>query len=143
MALNPWGMLDDRFRWFDEMARALGPFSGLGRESARSTGVFPPVNIYDDGQAFLVRAEIPGLNRDGLEVSVKGEELTLKGERQAFEARSASYHRRECGSGQFSRVVTLPQAVDPDRISATYQNGILEIVLPRTPETQPRRIAVH
>jgi HSP20 family protein len=125
------------------MARSLGPFWGLGRETARSASVFPPVNIHDDGQSFLVRAEIPGLDRDALEVSVKGDELILKGERKAFEAKDASYHRRECGRGQFSRAVTLPQPVDADRISATYQNGVLEIVLPRSPQTQPRRIAVH
>jgi HSP20 family protein len=143
MALNPWSMFDDRFRWFDELTRSMTPFWALGREMGRSASVFPPVNIHDDGEAFLVRAEIPGLNREALEVSVKGEELTIKGERKPFEAKDASYHRRECGSGQFSRVVAMPQPVDADRISATYQNGVLEIVLPRSPQSQPKRISIH
>jgi HSP20 family protein len=139
MALNsrwPW-FGEDRFR--EELLRAFAPAL---RE--RSAGVFPPVNIYDDGNAFLVRAELPGVDKATLEVTAKGDQLTLRGERVIAAPRAeASYHRRECDAGQFRRAVTLPQAVDPEQIEATYKNGVLEVVLPRLPELKPRRISIN
>jgi HSP20 family protein len=132
----PW-FGEDRFR--EELLRAFSP---LLRE--RSAGVFPPVNIYDDGNAFLVRAELPGVDKASLEVTAKGDQLTVRGERViAAPQQDASYHRRECDAGQFRRVVTLPQAVDSEHIEATYKNGVLEVVLPRLPELKPRRITVN
>lgn len=139
MALNPWSLFDDRFRWMDELVRAAAP---LAREEFTPANVFPPVNIYDDGKAYVVRAEIPGLDRETLEVSVKGEDLTLKGERKAQEPKDASFHRRECVRGQFARVVTLPAPLEADQVAATYHDGVLEVVLPRQAAAQPRRINV-
>jgi len=122
--------------------KGFAPF--FGSTVGRSAGVFPPINIYDDGQAFLLRAEAPGLEKDSIEVSVRGDQVTLRGDRHIETPSSAAnYHRRERESGQFRRVVTLPQAVDADHISANYKNGLLEILLPRIPEAQPRKIAIH
>jgi HSP20 family protein len=140
MALHPWSLFEDRFRWMDDLVRATAP---AFRESFTSANVFPPVNIYDDGTGFVVRAEIPGLDKEGLEVNVKGEELTLKGERRFQEPAGASFHRRECGHGKFARVVTLPAPVDAEKIAASYRDGVLEVVLPRAVATQPKRIQVH
>lgn len=140
MATFDWPL--DQARWADEVFRAFAPL--FSTKPTRSAGVFPAVNIYDDGASYLVRAEIPGMNKDDLEITVKGEQLTLRGERKIQPASAnASYHRREAESGQFRRVVTLPQAVDAERISATYQHGVLEVVLPRVPQAQPRKIAIH
>jgi len=142
MAINRWPFYDNSFRWPEEVFRAFAPF--LSQETQRAAGVFPPVNIYDDGESFLVRAEVPGLDKEALEVSVKGDQLTLRGERKTQTAApNASYHRRERDSGQFRRVVTLPQPVDAEKISASYKNGVLEVVLPRVPEAQPRKINIH
>jgi HSP20 family protein len=140
---NRWPLFDDGFRLQDEVLRAFAPFFG-STSGARQAGVFPPVNIFDDGEKFLVRAEMPGVNRDTLEVTAQGGQLTLRGERniEAPDAK-ASYHRRECEGGQFRRVVDLPQAVDAANITATYRNGVLEVELPRAPELKPRKISVH
>jgi len=136
-----WPYPDDR-RWPEELLRAFMP--QLNAQPARSAGVFPPINLYDDGTAFLVRTELPGIERDTLEVSVKGDQLTLGGERKLKAVNAqASYHRRETDGGQFRRAVTLPQAVDPDKITATYKNGVLEVLLSRIPEVQPRKIAIN
>lgn len=144
MAFTRWPHFEEQLRWPEEMFRAFAPFLGGTAGTQRSAGVFPPVNIYDDGESFLVRAEVPGVDKDALEISVKGDQLTLRGERKAEAPDAkASYHRRECDGGQFRRVVTLPQPVDADKISATYKNGVLEVVLPRVPEAQPRKISVH
>jgi HSP20 family protein len=136
----PW-FADDRVR--DELFRVFSPFQ-QGPSAPRSAGVFPSVNIYDDGNAFLVRAELPGVNKDTLEITAKGDQLTLRGDRVIATARTdASYHRRECDGGQFRRVLTLPQAVDTEKIEATFRDGVLEVVLPRVPSALPRRIAVN
>lgn len=130
---------NDPLRWADEMFRAFSPLM-----NTRAAGVFPPVNIYDDGQRYLVRAEVPGMKKEDFEVTVKNDQLVLRGQRnvEAAEAR-ANYHRRECEGGAFRRVVTLPLPVDGERIAATYENGVLEVVLPRVPEAQPRKIQIN
>lgn len=137
-----WPSFDDRLHFPEEILRAFSPW--FSPSAARGPSVFPPVNIYDDGQAFRVMAELPGIEREALDVSVKGDQLTLRGERKIRAADAkASYHRKECEEGQFRRVVTLPQPVDAQAISATYRNGVLEVVLPRAKEAQPRKISIQ
>jgi HSP20 family protein len=132
-----------RWPWYsDELFRAFSPFF-QETNVHRTAGVFPAVNLYDDGTSFLVRAELPGVDKDKLEVTAKGDQLTLRGERVIPAAGpDASYHRRERDGGQFRRVVTLPQAIDPDHIEARYVDGVLEVVLPRVPELKSRKITV-
>ncbi len=140
MAMFGWpafGLDVERMRLRDEL------FRSLATDGTLAAGVFPAVNIYDDGESFLVRAEIPGIDKDSLEITAKGEQVTLRGERVIEPAAAqASYHRRERESGQFRRAVTLPQRVDANRVSATYRDGVLEVVLPRVAEAQPRKIQV-
>jgi HSP20 family protein len=139
MANYNWPWHEDPLRRAEERLRWALP----SLSAQRSAGVFPPVNIYDDGESYLVRAEMPGINKDALELTVKGDQLTIRGERDVKPAQpEASYHRRERDSGQFRRAVTLPQAVDGEKISATYKLGVLEVRLPRKPEAQPRKISV-
>jgi HSP20 family protein len=115
----------------------------LGWAQQTAPGVFPAVNIYDDGEAFLVRAEIPGADRDSLEITTRGNELTIRGERAVKTAEAAaSYHRRERDGGRFRRAITLPQRVDGERVSATYRQGVLDVTLPRLNEEKPRKIQI-
>ena len=118
--------------------------SGIGREAVPRGAVYPAVNIYDDGERFMVRAEVPGMNREAIDISAKGEQLTIRGERvvKPVEAQAA-YHRREREGGTFRRVVTLPERIDVDRIEASYDNGVLEVVVPRAAEAKPRQIKVR
>ncbi|MBA2662367.1 MAG: Hsp20/alpha crystallin family protein [Bradymonadaceae bacterium] len=106
-------------------------------------GVFPLVNIYDDGESFMVRAEMAGIDKSSLDVSCKGEQIIIRGERvhEAVEE-SANYHRREREAGQFRRVVTLPQPIDGQKVMAEYKDGILEIYAPRSEEAKPRKIKI-
>jgi HSP20 family protein len=133
----PFGLDSDISRLRNEL------FQNLGFQSRPAPGVFPPVNIYDDGESFLVRAEMPGIDKDALEVTARGDQLTLRGERVLKAAEgAAAYHRREREGGRFRRVVTLPQRVDAGDVRATYRNGILEVVLPRVREEKPRKIQI-
>src|SRR4051794_6887276 len=138
MALNTrFPFFDDRSGLHEELLRAFEPF--FSAAPLRNAGIFPQVNLFDDGNSYVVRAEMPGVNKDTLDVTVKGDQLTVSGERIIAVA-NASYHRREREGGKFSRTLTLPEIVDGDRIAATYKNGVLEVVLPRVPKAQPRKI---
>lgn len=127
-------MLDEWQRLRTELERAT---STWGR------GVYPPLNIYDNGEAFLVRAEIPGIRPEAIEVTAKGNQVTIGGERTIRAAAGeAAYHRRERDDGRFRRTVTLPEALDTSKVQAAYREGVLELVIPRAPESRPRRIQI-
>jgi HSP20 family protein len=141
MALYRWTMRNPFMQLHemqDEMSRLMREFAG---DAPLSTAV-PQLNVYDDGDAFHVRAELPGLRQDRLDISVAGDVLTVKAERPQEEGRG-SYHRRERSFGTYSRSVTLPDAVDVDHVRANYQHGVLEVTLPRAPESRPRKIAIE
>lgn len=144
MAFSRWPFDE---RWPAEFARAMAPLFQSPMFSSgpqRASGLFPPVNIYENGEGYLVRAEIPGASKDDLDISVKADQLTIRGERKLHAAdSSASYHRREREGGQFRRVVSLPKPVDAERIAAQYKDGVLEVRLPLVPEAQPRKIHVN
>lgn len=132
---------DETRRLLDELFRMME--AGYAPAASRGTGVFPQVNIYDDGESFLVRAEVAGIDKEKLEITTRKEELSIRGTRTLKAAdEGASYHRREREGGQFRRTITLPQPVDPDKVTASYKDGILEIVLPRAAEAKPPRVAV-
>ena len=107
-----------------------------------TAGAFPPVNLYDDGSTFHLRSEVPGLNKDKLDISVAGEVLTFKGERLGEELKG-SFHRRERGWQSFNRSLTLPDTIDVDNVHASYKDGVLEVTLPRAPEARPRKVAIE
>lgn len=131
-------MFDDLMRLRSELDRVTGMSPG-----ERPAGVFPPVNIYDNGDAFLVRAEVPGVDKGALDITVKANQLFLRGRREVKPAgEQAAYHRREREGGSFRRVVTLPERVDAERVQATFKDGVLEVVVPRAAEARPRRIAI-
>ena len=141
MALYRWTMRNPFLQLHemqDEMTRLMRELAG---DPPLSTAL-PHLSVYDDGDAFHVRAEVPGLHKDKLDISVAGDVLTIKAERLPEESRG-SYHRRERSYGSYSRSVTLPDAVDADQVKANYQHGVLEVTLPRAPESRPRKIAIE
>ncbi len=129
---------EERARLFDDLFRMMSP--AFRPEGA---GVFPQINLYDDGESFLVRAEVGGIDKDSLEVTTRKDQLAIRGTKTVVEAdKGASYHRREREGGQFRRTLTLPQPIDGEKVSATYRDGVLEIMLPRAPEARQRKIPV-
>lgn len=122
-----------------ESPRRRGPSFG-----APTSGVFPAVNIYDDGESFMLRAELPGVDKDDLEISARQEEIAIRGERRLETAgENANYHRREREGGAFRRAVTLPKPINTDKVMATFDNGILEIRAPRTKEATPKKVEIE
>jgi HSP20 family protein len=136
--LKPFQELD---RLRKEMDRLYSNVMGGSLATPRG-GVFPALNVSEKGENLYVRAELPGINPDDIEISVEGETLTLKGERKLGEPEGVSYHRRERESGRFRRILTLPSKIATDEVEASFKNGVLEIVLPKAKEALPRQISV-
>lgn len=136
------------YRWtqnnpFTDLLRMQHEFGRLFAEGPRAaTRDFPPANLYDDGEHFLLRSELPGLNREHLDITVAGDVLTIKGQR-VDDKLEGSYHRRERGWEEFNRSLTLPDSIDVDKVHASYKDGVLEVTLPRAPEARPRKVAVE
>lgn len=114
------------------------------RTPFRDQRLFPAVNVTQDEDAFHVRAELPGMDPEALDLSIDQNKLTLRGGRELpAEGEGVSFHRRERRAGTFARTVTLPADVDADRVEATYRNGVLTVTVPKAPEAKPRRIDVQ
>jgi HSP20 family protein len=106
-------------------------------------GWFPAVDVYEDKDNLVVRAELPGMKKEDIEISLHEGFLTLSGERQAEKNHEGSEtYRSERWLGRFHRSVGLPCAVVPDKIKATYTDGILTVSLPKAEEAKPKQIPI-
>ncbi len=112
-------------------------------ETSRPAGVFPHLNISEDEHNFYVRAELPGVAAEDIEITTRDNDLILKGERKIpVEGENVSYHRREREAGAFRRITTLPAHIDSNKVTAVCKNGLLTITLPKAPEVKARQIEV-
>ncbi len=115
---------------------------GLER-SPWQVGVYPLVNISEDRDHIYVRAELPGVKAENLEITIQDSSLILRGERKIpTEEKQVNYHRREREAGFFRRVVALPARIQADKVEATCKDGILTIKLAKPEEVKPRKIQV-
>ena len=104
----------------------------------------PTVDIYDNDENIVIKAELPGIEKKDIVIDVKDGVLTLKGERSfENEVKEEKYYCRERTFGKFERVFRLPADVDPEKISADYKDGILKIDIPKPEEQKPKQITVH
>ncbi|MFG0320040.1 MAG: Hsp20/alpha crystallin family protein [Planctomycetota bacterium JB042] len=125
--LNEFDRLFDRF--FHRAAPAL------------SLGAWPRLNVHDDAETIVVRAELPGVDPSKVEVHVEDDVLVLSGERPSPE--SARAVRRERWTGSFRREVALATRVDLDKVEARYVDGVLTVRLPKAAEAKPRLVEIH
>lgn len=145
--MNSSRLLPTLWASFDRLQGEMGRWlDGLGVDMPRELGItaFPPVNVWEDADAFHLEAELPGLTQEQLNVAVTHRnQVTLEGERLIDEANGKGrWHRRERGFGRFRRVLKLPAPVDADKVEAKLDNGVLLVTLPKAEEARPRRIAV-
>jgi HSP20 family protein len=105
----------------------------------------PPVDIYADGdQELVVKAELPEMTLDDIDVSVDNGALTIKGEKKlAKDFKQEQFHRIERRYGTFSRSFALPQSIDPQKVEAEYKQGVLTVRLPLREEARPRQVKVN
>ena len=107
-------------------------------------GVFPPVNVLQDAEGnYVVRFEVPGVSPEDISIESQGRTLTLSGKREASADPKASFHRRERGTGQFSRSFQFPTDLALDQADASYKQGMLTIRIPKRAEAKPRQIAIQ
>ena len=143
MLLNRWYPYYDVSKTLDEMDRIFDAVNRpLGLRSV-PRGTFPAVNVYNQGDKTVLFAEMPGIDPDKLELTVLGDTVTLKGERPSESTDSDRYYRRERVLGEFSRTLTLPDAVDPESVEAKYTNGILRVTLSKAEAAKAKKIQIH
>lgn len=130
----------------EQMQRMLRLFEGEPYNdlvAAPGAGVFPPLNVTQDDDNFYVRAEVPGIKASELSISAVGNRLSIAGKREIPpENERVSYHRRERREGAFNRTLTLPTALDADRIDARCLDGMLTLTLPKAAAAKPHQVVV-
>ena len=120
------------------------PLAGVAGTSPWMSGWTPALDVYEDKDQFVVKAEVPGMKKEDIEVSLHEGSLTVSGERKSeHETDEAGVYRSERFFGRFQRTVDLPTGVDPSRVKADYRDGILTITLPKAEEAKPKKISVN
>jgi HSP20 family protein len=146
--ISSWPRRDwrDPFEELERMRRQMDRlFEGLtGRISGEPTaGVFPLANVTEGGDNFYVRAELPGVKAEDMDISVTGASLSIAGERKIPpEDEAANYHRREREAGKFSRMINLPGQIETSKVDARCVDGILTVILPKSEAAKPQQITI-
>ena len=128
-----------------EMRRLQSEVNRLFQSAAPMQGMgFPAMNVHAGSDGVAITAEMPGVAKDDLEISVHRDTLTLKGERKRPELEGQQgYHRRERGTGRFVRTLSLPFPVDPEKVDASLEDGVLRLSLARPESDKPRTIQIN
>jgi HSP20 family protein len=138
-----WTPMRNAFRLQDELNRLLDPRAFVADSAPVSSAWAPPVDIYEDAEGITLRAELPGLSAQDIDVRVENNTLTLKGERKLErEETKQNYRRIERSYGAFTRAFALPPNVDTDKVRAESRDGVLHVFLPRREETKPKQIKI-
>jgi len=146
MAIVRWEPFRDLVtsqRDFDRLFReAFSPVYGEGELSTRTWA--PPVDIYENGDNLVLKAELPGVDPKEVEIRVEDNTLYLKGERKfEKEVKEENYHRVERSYGAFTRTFSLPNTIDSDKVQAEYKDGVLTLTMPKKEEAKPKTIKIN
>lgn len=145
-AVTRWDPFCDLATLKDRMdclfANSLARFGTFG-ESVEGSAWLPVVDIIENDDAILLKADLPGIDPKDVDIQVESDTLTLRGERQQEkDVKEEDYRRIERSYGSFVRSFTLPNTVDTEKIQAEYRNGVLELTLPKRAEAKPKQIKV-
>ena len=141
-ARRPSRAVDEMERYMDEIL-AGWPFRTWRRLPAEELFWAPPIEMYEKDDKFVIRIELPGVNSDEIDICLQGDTLIIKGERKVSkEIKDEEYHRAELAYGSFSRSITLPAEVDAKGIGATYEDGILEVAVPKAKEAKVSKVQI-
>jgi HSP20 family protein len=144
--LSVWPTFGRLFNLRDELDRLFeGSFGEISHAGSQLLGAWnPPVDLYEDKDNVFVKAELPGLKREDIEVSLHDGALSISGERKSEEkVENAEARRAERFVGRFQRTITLPSSVVTDKVSAQYKDGVLTVTLPKAEEAKPRQIQIN
>ena len=138
---HPFADFDRLSRRMDRLTQAVSGRPALNWLSAR---VFPAINLTEDKNNYYVRAELPGIKADALDIQVVGRNLTITGERTIpSEGENTRYHRKEREAGKFSRAISMPGDIDVDQVNAQMVNGMLTVTIAKSEASKPKQITVN
>ncbi len=139
--ITKWDRLPMFSSFQEEMNKMLDNF--FGREDYFGMGWSPNIDIAENDDEIIIKAEIPGIDPKDIDISIAGETLTIKGEKkEEMENKGKHYHRVERSYGSFTRAINLPAPVMTDKVKAEDHNGVLEITLPKMEKAKAKRITV-
>ena len=140
---NPWTVFDELESIQENMNRILAG-QDANRIARRARAAYPPLNVYSTPEGLMIDAEMPGVDSQDVEISVVGDELSLRGKINVQEpAAGDTILRRERPAGEFQRTLQLPFRANAGGVKATFKNGLLRIAVPRSEEEKPRKIAIE
>ncbi len=147
MAIIRWEPARELQTLQHEVNRLFGTFfdtpTGGNGGPAELRRWIPAMDLTEDGERYVLHADLPGLGEDDVKVELEDNVLTISGQRHSqAEERKEGYRRVERASGSFSRSLMVPEGVDPEAIQASFDKGVLEVTIPKPPEQKPRRVAI-
>jgi HSP20 family protein len=126
-----------------EMNRVFDAFFGRPGNGNNAQRWVPAMDLVEDKNALVLRADLPGLSEDEVNIEVKDGVLTISGERKTEEKKEEEgYYRVERAFGRFSRSLSLPDGIDPEQVKAKFDNGVLEVRIPKPEERKPHRVSI-
>jgi HSP20 family protein len=146
MAVVKWDPFRDLLSIQDRMNKLFEQTlsRSRGEEGISASTWAPAVDIYETPESVVMKAELPGLGREDIEIQIRDHTLTLKGERRfAKDVQQENYLRIERAYGAFQRSFTLPATIQQDKIRAVFRDGVLELTLPKAEEAKPKSIAIE
>ncbi len=129
----------------DEVERVFDTFFGRrGLLAERDLAFVPAIDVEETDNEFIVKAELPGMEKKDIKISLTEDTLTISGERKREkEEKNKTYHRIEMAYGKFSRTIEFPCEVDPQKAKAVYKNGVLTVRIPKSEKSKPREIEIE
>jgi HSP20 family protein len=141
---NPVGEMTAMQNRINRMFNSPYWLTGRMDDDTDMGGWNPAVDLYEKDDHFVIKAELPGVDKKDIAIDLKDRVLTLSGERSCEnEVKEANYYRRERSYGKFQRAFTLPADVDSDKIKAEFKNGLLQIEVPKPEEQKPKQVTIH
>lgn len=134
VAFTRWDPVRDLLALHEQIGQLVG---------TDAPGWTPPVDLYETGAAFVLTAELPGLDRDAIEIHAEESRVTIRGAREATSVPCEQYHRVERGHGRFSRAFVLPEPIDVESVAADFKDGVLTVTIPKAGGRGARRVDVQ
>ena len=142
IALGTWLPLYRRMSLIDEIDQLARELWQSWQPELLSNELVPHIDMYEEKGELVIKGELPGVNKENLEVTLDRGTLTIKAEKKEEVDDDATHHSRERYYGKYVRSMSLPPDIDEDKISATFENGVLELRIPKAEETEPKKIQI-